>query len=56
LALDVRNRATRCGVRACGAVAEFAVIDEHGFGHLIWRHENECPVIAPAAGRQAVGL
>jgi hypothetical protein len=55
LALEIRNSATTSGRCICGAVAEFAGVDEHGFGHVVWRHEPDCPAVSSAAYR-AVGL
>jgi hypothetical protein len=55
LALEIRNRATRTGRCACGSVAEFVGVDEDGFGHLVWKHEGDCPAVSLAAYR-AMGL
>jgi hypothetical protein len=55
LALEVRNRATRTGRCACGSVAQFDGVDEDGFGHLVWKHEGDCPAVSLAAYR-AMGL
>lgn len=55
IALEIRNRASRSGICACGARGEFVGVDELGFGHLIWRHKPGCPAVSPEADR-AVGL
>ena len=55
LALEILNAATTSGQCACGAVARFAGVDEFGIGHVVWRHEPDCPAVSPAA-RRAVGL
>jgi hypothetical protein len=54
LALTVRNAANLTGRCACGATPEDVQELAPGIYRAVFRHEDDCPAISPAA-RRAVG-
>jgi hypothetical protein len=54
IALTVRNSATTTGRCACGATPDVEELAP-GVYRAVFRHEDDCPAISPAAYR-AVGL
>jgi hypothetical protein len=54
IALTVRNSATLTGRCACGATPDVEELAP-GVYRAVFRHEDDCPAISPAAYR-AVGL
>jgi hypothetical protein len=55
IALTVRNEATLTGRCICGATPEDVQELGPGVYRAVFRHEDDCPAISPAAYR-AVGL
>jgi hypothetical protein len=55
IALAVRNSATLTGRCACGAAPEGVQEPAPGVYRWVFRHEDDCPAVSPAA-RRAVGL